>query len=214
MPTSPIATFINHDLHNKFGVLRTANGMLEMLLEKLPEDQREPFEKQALLINQTLDRLSSSVINYTDCLKLESLLDEEESLDLNYEIERLTNDLDKNGWVIQTDKNFDPILINDEIFSYLLHTIIDTIKSLNNEPGIDIKKGDQFEIIFAFNDVPGDKSNYKNIRELLNGKLKPEAVPHYFNLFFADFLLRKKNGKIELEYLEPGTMAFHVKLKN
>ena len=212
MPTSPIATFINHDLHNKFGVLRTANGMLEMLLEKLPQEDREPLEKQALLINQTLDRLSQSVGNYTDCLKLEYLMEEEQSIDINYEVEKLSNDLKRKGWEIHTDKNFGEFVMNDEGFSYIIKTIVDTIKSFETETSLEIKKGDQHEMIFAFKDVPGDKSSYKNIRELLNGKLKPEALPHYFNLFFANYLLMKKNGSIQLEYLEPGTMAFHLKM--
>lgn len=211
MPTSPIATFINHDLHNKFGVLRTANGMLEMLIEKLPEEEREPFQRQALLINQTLDRLSESVGNYTDCLKLEILLDEVHTIDLNYEVEKLCTALNKIGWNVQADKNFGEIEMNEEVFSYITNTVIGTIKSFGTEPMLEIRQGDQFELIFAFKDGPGDKSDYKNIRELLNGKIKPEALPHYFNLYFANYLLMKKNGSIQLEYLEPGTMAFYLK---
>jgi hypothetical protein len=212
MPTSPIATFINHDLHNKFGVLRNATGMLEMILEKLPEVEREKVEKQALLINQTLDRLSQSVINYTDCLKLEYLTEQEQSIDINYEFEKLINELKGKGWVIQSDKSFETMVMNEEVFSYIIKTIVETINSLNTEPVLEIKKSDQHEIIFAFKDVAEDRSSYKNIRELLNGKLKPEALPHFFNLFFANYLLNKKNGNIQLEYLEPGTMGFHLKL--
>ncbi len=214
MPTSPIATFLNHDLHNKFGVLRTANGMLEMLLEKLPEDQRDVFGKQALLINQTLDQLSISVENYTDCLKLEYLMADEHLIDINYEVEKLINDVSVEGWEIRTDKNFDELMMNDEVFSFIIKTIVDTIRTFDTEKFLEIKKGSDQELIFAFKDVSGDKSHYKNIRELLNGKLKPEALPHYFNLFFAEHLLMKNEGNIRLEYLEPGTMAFFLKMGN
>lgn len=139
-------------------------------------------------------------------------MEEEHSIDINYEVEKLSNDLKRKGWEIHTDKNFGEFVMNDEGFSYIIKTIVDTIKSFETETSLEIKKGDQHEIIFAFKDVPGDKSSYKNIRELLNGKLKPEALPHYFNLFFANYLLMKKNGSIQLEYLEPGTMTFHLKM--
>lgn len=210
MPTSPIATFINHDLHNKFGVLRTANGMLEMLLEKLPPDQREPLEKQSLLINQTLDRLSESVGNYTDCLNLEVLLNDEEIIDVDYNFEKIISNLEKSGWEVKAEKYFGEMKIKEEVFSFIFQTIINTIQTFGVDQTIEIIKGDQQELIVTFQDGPGDKSNYKNIRELLNGKMKPEAVPHYFNLFFANYLLQKRSGKIELEYLQPGSMSFLI----
>jgi len=120
--------------------------------------------------------------------------------------------LKRKGWETHADKNFDELVMNDEVYAYIIKTIVDTIFSFDTETILEIKKGDQHEIIFAFKDVPGDKSNYKNIRELLNGKLKPEALPHYFNLFFANYLLTKIDGNIRMEYLEPGTMAFYFKM--
>jgi hypothetical protein len=210
MPTSPIATFINHDLHNKFAIIRNATGMVEMFAEKGDDRTRKDLEKQTVLLNNTLDRLSASVINITNCMNLEFLEDDVESLNINYYLERLAGDPEVKA-ELKVEMGLGQIPIHENKFLFIIKTVIDLIGELSPGAALQFAKGDGDYLMVFFQDDAGNKNELKNVRDLLQGKLKPESLPHQFNIFFANYLLQKRGGGIFLEYIEPGVMA--VKLR-
>ncbi|MGZ5254598.1 MAG: hypothetical protein ACXWV4_09630 [Flavitalea sp.] len=209
MLTSPIATFINHDLHNKFAILRNATGMIEMDSANYPESNRENLEKQTRLLNQTIDRLSASVINITNCLNLEIQDDNREPISINYLLEKSANYRIPES-EIKLETEFGQLKMHEEKFLFIMEAVIELVGNLSPGSLLHFEKGADNELVITFPDTPGDKSELKNIRELLIGKLKPEALPHHFNIFFANYLLKKRDGRIEIEFIEPGIMGIKI----
>lgn len=213
--TALITVFV-HEMHNKLAVIRSSAGLMEVHSAKTGEYIQNMLNQHISQIHQTLDDLSSRIMELSLFMRLNLSDDELESeTDLNKLMEQVQDWFDsEKGKCLKIVGDFDPVRISMEHAEIAYMSIVKLALFFAGDIVDDIYVSRPFPGAMKIS-FPGLKlynDDFKKIDRYLSGDHQVELHSALMSIYLSNKIIRSYQGNLSFNEEDGGRRSFIIHL--
>lgn len=213
--TALVTVFV-HEMHNKLAVIRSSAGLMEVHSAKTDEYIQNILKQHISQIHETLDDLSSRIMELSLFMRLNLSEDELESeTDLHKLMEQVQDWFDsEKGKSLNITGHFDPVRISMEHAEIAYMSIVKLALFFARDIVDDINISRPFPGAMKIS-FPGSKlysDDFKKLDRYLKGDHQVELHSALMSIYLSNKIIKSYYGKLTFNAEDEGRKSFIIQL--